>query len=90
MYCDCQRSVALPRGTRSLSAVYECGIPDHTHLLSGSHKYNVLILILMEHWGINLHFHMINSLRAGVGGYRLLIFFKSQLFTKYAFRNTII
>ena len=23
--------------------------PDHTHLLSGSHKYNDLIYILMEH-----------------------------------------
>ena len=34
MYCYYKYSVVLPHGAMGWSAVCDCGIPDHTHLLS--------------------------------------------------------
>ena len=30
---QCDWCIALPRDTTDLSAVHDCGFPDHTHLL---------------------------------------------------------
>ena len=70
MSCDSKYSLALPLGAMGWSAVYDCGIPDHTHLL-----FRALFRYII---GFMKQMHIHSSLYVFVKTY-LFIFFSFQI-----------